>query len=69
MDQVVKYFESTSDCKIFAQFCQKEEIAGGALLLLSEEFLKKYGVKAGVAVIVMNHVKKLNVKTSEQWLA
>ena len=62
MERVVKYFESTSNCKPFAKFCQDQEIDGESLLSLSEDFLKKYEVKAGLAVKVMCHVEKLKVK-------
>ena len=67
MEQVFKYFESTSNCKAFAKFCQEEEIDGDSLLGLSEDLLIKYEVKAGLAVKVMRHVEELKSRTpSEQ---
>ena len=59
MDQVVKYFGSTSDCKTFAQFCQDQEMDGDSLLYLGEDFLIEYGLKADLAIKVAHHVKKL----------
>ena len=64
--QVAEYFYSTSDCKSFAQFCNDQEIDGDSLLDLTEDFLQKFGVKAGPAVKVMRHVSKLKTNTSPE---
>ena len=62
----MKYFESTSNCKGFVKFCEEQEIDGDSLLRLSEDFLKKYEVKAGLAVKVMDHIEKLKSRTSSE---
>ena len=68
MEQVVKYFESTSNCKAFTKFCQEEEIDGDSLFRLSKDLLIKYKIKAGLAVKVMRHVEELKSRTSTEHL-
>ena len=51
---------------MFALFCREQEIDGDALLGLSEDFLIKYKVKAGLVVKVMRHVNKLNAEVSPE---
>ena len=57
--QVVKFFESTSDCKDYAPVFQEQEVDGTALLLLTHETLKSLGFKLGPASKIMAHVVKL----------
>ena len=57
--QVVKFFESTSDCKDYAPVFQEQEVDGMALLLLTHETLKSLGIKLGPASKIMAHVVKL----------
>jgi len=57
--QVVKFFESTSDCKDYASVFRKQEVNGTALLLLTHESLKSLGFKLGPALMIMAHVEKL----------
>jgi len=57
--QVVKFFESTSDCKDYASVFCEQEVNGTALLLLTHESLKSLGMKLGPALMIMAHVEKL----------
>ena len=59
VQQVAKYFSSTTDCKSFAQICEDQEVDGYSLLLLTEDTLKNFGVKMGPTLKIMCHVKKL----------
>ena len=64
VQQVVKYFNSTTDCKSFAQVCEDQEMDGDSLLVLTEDTLVKFGVKMGPAVEIMRHVNALKWKQS-----
>lgn len=58
--QVVKFFESTSDCKDYAAVFREQEVDGTALLLLTHESLVKcLGIKLGRALKIMVHVEEL----------
>jgi hypothetical protein len=58
--QVVKFFESTSDCKHYASVFREQEVDGTALLLLTHESLVKcLGIKLGRALKIMVHVEEL----------
>jgi hypothetical protein len=60
MDDVMKYFQSTSDCKDFCDIFAEQEVDGTALLLLTHEALVKcLGIKLGRAVKIMAHVEAL----------
>ena len=64
--QVVKYFESTSDCKEYASVFREQEIDGTALLLLTHESLVKcLSIKLGRALKIMVHVEELQRLYSE----
>ena len=60
MNQVVKYFKSTADCKDFAQICQDRNINGAALFRLMIVFREGLEVKIDFAVTIMQHIRKLN---------
>ena len=57
--QVVKFFESTSDCKDYASMFREQEVDGTALLLFTLDSLKSFGIKLGPALKIMAHVKNL----------
>ena len=58
--QVVRFFESTSDCKDYASIFREQEVDGTALLLLTHESLVKcLGIKLGRALKIMVHVEEL----------
>lgn len=60
VEQVVKYFRMTSDCRDFAELFAEQEVDGTALLLLTHEALVKcLGIKLGRAVKIMAHVDVL----------
>ena len=58
--EVVRFFESTSDCKDYAPLFREQEVDGTALLLLTHESLVKcLGMKLGRALKIMVHVEEL----------
>ena len=64
VQQVVKYFNSTTDCKSFAQVCEDQRMDGDSLLILTEDTLVKFDVKMGPAFKIMQHVNALKLKQS-----
>jgi hypothetical protein len=60
VSEVVKFFESTTDCKDYAAMFKEQEVDGTALLLLTHESLVKcLGIKLGRALKIMVHVEEL----------
>ena len=60
VEQVVQYFESTQDCRDYAEVFQEQDVDGSALLLLTHESLVKcLGIKLGRALKIMLHVDEL----------
>ena len=67
IEQVVKYFQFTPECRDYADIFHEQEVDGTALLLLTHESLVKcLGIKLGRALKIMMHVEELRKRFDVQ---